>query len=115
MFCSSCGKEVAGDNAKFCCFCGKEAAVSAASNSLSEGRSKPKSFEEFFQAKKRQRTSSYNTKKKTGDKRSTEEATVYASIMRNVDGELKQERGTRLPIIVKVSWDASNLKTAVYI
>lgn len=104
MYCPHCGKEVTAG--KFCQQCGKEL------NTPDAQVKKPMTFDDFLSRKKKSRVNFYHPKKQ--DKRSVQEATIYASIMRNVDGKFKQDRGTRLPVIVNVDWSAPELKSAVY-
>ena len=42
------------------------------------------------------------------------EAIIYASILRNVNGQLRQDRGSRLPVKVNVKWGQVDLKKAIY-
>lgn len=62
-------------------------------------------FESFFERKKKART---HTKK---NKVISEQVTVYGSMLK---ADLKQDRGTRTPIIVEKTFGANELKNAIY-
>ena len=100
MFCKHCYKEIFGHN-RYCGSCGKEN-IERSYIALK----KPVCFNEFMNKKKHnikslQRTKSLKSK----------EATIFGSILKD---NMKQERGSRLPVNVNVSWGASEVRKAVY-
>ena len=54
-------------------------------------------------------------KRRKLDAREVKQSTIFASLMSlNSDGILKQEKGSRLPVKVDVSWGTYKLKEAVF-
>ena len=90
MYCIECGVFI---NGNFCTNCGPTS-------------KKPKTFEQFRDVKGKSR---YMKRKQ--DSRLTSETTIFASILKS---DLRQDRGTRLPIKVDVNWDSIQLKRAVF-
>ena len=64
-------------------------------------------FDSYFERKKKARTSFSNKNKGTA----AEKVTVYGSILKE---NLKQDRGTRTPIIVEKTFGPDELKSAIY-
>lgn len=74
-----------------------------------------------FATWKENRNKTLNTKKMTMPKkkkldgREVQESTIYASLAyMDENDNIKQVRSTRTPVIVKVDWNAYELKTAVF-
>ena len=107
MFCQSCGKELEACQ-KFCSNCGKS--ITSSSTPVS---SIP-TFSSYVETMGKRRTTNFS-KKTQVDKSSSDETTIFASMMkRNEDGNLKQEKGSRLPVKVQTSWGPYDLHTAVF-
>ena len=113
MYCFHCSKEVFG---KYCSNCG----LKNRNDDLEEqaSSSNTKSFTDFLKdrSRKRVKTKKNSSMPKKGkvDSREVIENTIYASLARIEDGLLKQERNSRLPVIVNVNWGPFELKSAVF-
>lgn len=106
MFCRFCGKEITG---KYCGECGKDSSVNKEDDS-----GKVKTFNDFLKERSKSRTTTLPQKRKI-DIREVKESTIFASILRRDEGDnLKQEKGSRLPIKVNTDWGPYPLKQAVF-
>lgn len=95
MFCSKCGLEQS-CAAAFCFNCGE---------SLKTAEKRPTmDLKDFMVSKKKARTTSNKIKKTTM-------VSIYCSLMKE---GLKQDRGTRLPVLVDITWGPAALKKAIY-
>ena len=107
MFCANCGS--CGDG-KFCTTCGNELSQSITSPA------QPLKFNEFLRQKGKERVR--KKPNQTNKSKATEEqqATIYSSILKyDVLGEkFKQDRGSRLPVIVDINWGPWRLKQAIF-
>ena len=95
MFCPKCGLPQS-NLACYCIGCGESLQLSA-----EKGNKRPMSLNDFMESKKKART---GNPKKTN-------VSVYCSPMKE---GLRQDRGTRLPVLVDISWGAAELKKAIY-
>lgn len=103
MFCGNCGKT---NNAshKFCAECG---------TSIEKTTEKTKSFAQFYKEKGSERVSHFHVKKKRV--KENEDISIFISVLRQSDGQLRQISGSRIPLNnVKPQWNHVELKRASY-
>ena len=124
MYCNNCGKPCKSKH-KFCSHCGfgidstmvaaaTAAVVPSGSNNINTTTSS-RTPAAYMEASGQRRTSNFAAKKKKNDKRNCDETTIYASMMRKDDEDnLKQEKGSRLPVKVKTDWGPYDLHKAVF-
>ena len=108
LFCSSCGKFV---NGKYCVHCGAVVELTETSGRAKD--EKPLSFTAFYKQKSNSRMMQYQKRKKN-DRREKDVVLIHGSLLLAVKGALIQERGSRLPVTVNVSWDHIDLKKAIF-
>ena len=74
---------------------------------------KPLSFAAFYKQKSDNRMMQ-SQKRERNDRREKDVVLIHASLLLAVKGALIQERGSRLPVTVNVSWDHIDLKKAIF-
>ena len=104
VFCSPCGKVM---NGKYCVHC--SAVIEGAETVGRAKDEKPLSFVAFHKQKSNNRMMQYQKWKKN-DRREKDVFLIPASLLLAVKGALIQQRGSRLPKTVNVSWDHIDLK-----
>ena len=73
------------------------------------------SFNDFVKERSSSRSATTFPKKSKIDKREVKETTIYASVGEIDDvGNIKQIKGSRLPVKVEVDWGSYQLKNAVF-
>ena len=98
-------------NGKYCVHCG--AVVELTETTERAKNEKPLSFAAFYKQKSNNRMMQYQKRKKS-DRREKDVVLIHASLLLAVKGALIQERGSRLPVAVNVSWDHVDLKKAIF-
>ena len=123
MFCPACGKAI--QSGKFCPHCGENLPSTSKDGEIDRENSKttsqdgenskkrPSTFSEFYAMKSKDRVNRFVFKKKK-DKREAEEVLIHASLLQDISGKLTQDRGSRLPVKVDVSWDHVHVKKAIF-
>ena len=108
MFCWSCGKSIS-EGQSFCGQCGLQ------NSKQKPEEKKPLSFNDFVKERSSSRSATTFPKKSKIDKREVKETTIYASVGEIDDvGNIKQIKGSRLPVKVEVDWGSYQLKNAVF-